>query len=197
MASTIGFLCDALYRNFNNHHYLSLGILRKLANSIAFIGAGGCLLLISFLGRDKLGNIILLVLALGFDGMIMAGFMVTHVDMSPNFAGTLMGITNCVANFAGIFAPMVVGQILTLVIGDDGNDHNNGKELLKTIKEQKALLAWHYVFYLSAVVFLVSALIFIIFGSNEVQDWNSLSPNSDGNENEDKNDERKKENLNE
>lgn len=35
-----------------------------------------------------------------------------HIDMAPNFAGTMMGITNCFANIVSIIAPLVAGLIL-------------------------------------------------------------------------------------
>ena len=34
------------------------------------------------------------------------------MDLSPNYAGTLMGITNTMANIAGFVAPYVVGSII-------------------------------------------------------------------------------------
>lgn len=35
-----------------------------------------------------------------------------HLDLAPNYAGTLMGITNCVANIISIIAPLVVGFVV-------------------------------------------------------------------------------------
>lgn len=32
--------------------------------------------------------------------------------MAPNFAGTLMGITNCIANMVAIIVPLAAGAIL-------------------------------------------------------------------------------------
>lgn len=139
----------------------SLGLLRKTFNSVAFFGAGACLLLVTLAGRSQPLNLLLLVGALGLDGLATVGFYVTHIDMSPAYAASLMGVTNCVANFAGIFAPLVVGQILiTSGGGDDGED------------SERVLRAWHSVFHLSAAVFFAAALVFILFGSNAVQSWN-------------------------
>ena len=38
--------------------------------------------------------------------------MSTHIDMSPNFAGTLLGITNGFANIMGFLAPAFTGYII-------------------------------------------------------------------------------------
>ena len=35
-----------------------------------------------------------------------------HMDLSPNYAGTLMGITNTMANIAGFVTPYIVGTII-------------------------------------------------------------------------------------
>ena len=34
-----------------------------------------------------------------------------HVELSPNYAGTLFGITNMVANLTGFITPWVAGRI--------------------------------------------------------------------------------------
>lgn len=42
------------------------------------------------------------------------------MDLSPNFAGTLMGITNFFANIVSIMAPLLVG----FVVDDEGVNRN-------------------------------------------------------------------------
>ena len=37
---------------------------------------------------------------------------VNHVELSPKFAGTLMGITNTAANMAGFAAPQLTGVVI-------------------------------------------------------------------------------------
>ena len=38
-------------------------------------------------------------------------FQLNHVELSPNYAGTLFGITNMVANLTGFITPWVTGLI--------------------------------------------------------------------------------------
>lgn len=38
---------------------------------------------------------------------------VNHIDISPNFAGTMMSISNFMSNCVGFLAPIVAGIILT------------------------------------------------------------------------------------
>ncbi|XP_017492656.1 PREDICTED: sialin-like, partial [Rhagoletis zephyria] len=102
-SSSVGFLCDRLLASGR----FRLATLRKTFNSIAFFGTAFCLYLITLTERHRGANIALLTAALGVNGIGMAGFTVTHVDLSPRFAGTLMGMTNFVANFAGVLVPLL------------------------------------------------------------------------------------------
>ena len=36
-----------------------------------------------------------------------------HIDIASNFAGTMMGVTNCVASICGFLAPYIVNLIVT------------------------------------------------------------------------------------
>lgn len=40
------------------------------------------------------------------------GFKINHLDLTPRFAGILMSFTNCFANFFGLLAPIVAGNII-------------------------------------------------------------------------------------
>ncbi len=46
-------------------------------------------------------------MAMGFNGGVYPGFNSNHVDMAPDFAGTLMGLTNSIGNLPGFIAPLV------------------------------------------------------------------------------------------
>lgn len=63
--------------------------------------------------RNSAGAIILLTIAVGLNGTTYVGYMVNHMDLSPNFAGSLMGLTNSIANMMSILGPLTVGFILT------------------------------------------------------------------------------------
>lgn len=64
-----------------------------------------------------------------------------------------MGITNCVANIMSIIAPLLVGVIVT---------------------DEKDASQWRYVFFISAGVYFIGNLLFVIFSSTEIQVWNDL-----------------------
>lgn len=48
-------------------------------------------------------------LAMGFMGTFYPGMKVNPLDLSPNYAGSLMAVTNGIGALAGIFAPNFVG----------------------------------------------------------------------------------------
>ncbi|KAL4708203.1 hypothetical protein ACJJTC_005345 [Scirpophaga incertulas] len=78
-------------------------------------------------------------------------FQLGHIDMAPNFAGSMSGITNGFANTLSIFAPLAAGFIL-----QDKTDPND----------------WQKVFYLSSGVYIASNIFYIIFGDSSRQSWN-------------------------
>jgi len=63
--------------------------------------------------EDSTAAVALLTVAVGVNSAVYVGFQVNHIDLSPNYAGTMMGITNCMANIMSIIAPMLVGLIVT------------------------------------------------------------------------------------
>lgn len=44
------------------------------------------------------------------------GFRINHLDIAPQYAGVLMGITNCFATSAGIISPYLVGVIVDISV---------------------------------------------------------------------------------
>merc|ERR1719282_258258 len=60
-----------------------------------------------------------MTLSIGCSAMANAGFGPNFLDISPHYAGQLFGVSNTIANFAGILAPMVTGNILDDKTGED------------------------------------------------------------------------------
>ena len=71
-----------------------------------------CLLLLYVSKCNKIATLTLLTLAVGFNGATFSGYINSHVDLAPNFAGTLMGITNSIATIPGFVAPLVAGTLV-------------------------------------------------------------------------------------
>lgn len=69
------------------------------------------LIALCFVGCDRTLAIVVLCIAVGTCGAIFAGYMCSHVDLAPRYAGTLMGLTNTFATIPGFAAPAVAGAI--------------------------------------------------------------------------------------
>ena len=55
--------------------------------------------------------IVLLTLAVSLTGFQYSGFLINHVDIAPQYAGILFGISNSIAAVTGFISPAVVGII--------------------------------------------------------------------------------------
>ncbi|KAG6449216.1 hypothetical protein O3G_MSEX005928 [Manduca sexta] len=144
----LGFISDYTLKK----QWLSITTCRKISNSIGHFGPAIALIGLSY---SPAGNVtvavILLTVVVALNAGHYTGYLLVHIDMAPNFAGTMMGITNCIANFISIIAPLAAGVIL--------QDETDPKDWLK-------------VFYLSSAIYIVCNTFFVIFGSSEKQKWN-------------------------
>lgn len=100
-----GILADFLIK----HQYLSITVVRKIMTAAGAFGPALFALLASYAGCDELEVVIHLCLCLGSMGIYYAGVRLTPNDLSPNYAATLMAITNGVGAITGILAPYSVG----------------------------------------------------------------------------------------
>ncbi|XP_066153293.1 putative inorganic phosphate cotransporter isoform X2 [Euwallacea fornicatus] len=150
------FISDALI----SRRILSISIARKVFNSIGLIIPAIALAFLGFTPADDPNRAVaLLVIAVGFNSGVYCGFNVNHVDISPNHAGILMGITNGLSNIFGIVAPLLV-QFL--------------------VPNEEDPEQWKIIFFMTAIVYVCADIFYIIFGSGEVQKWNE---SGDGKEN--------------
>ncbi|CAG5043018.1 unnamed protein product [Parnassius apollo] len=84
----------------------------------------------------------------GFDA---AGFMISLLDMSPNFAGVMLSLSCSVANLGSIFTPIVTSFILR-------NDPTD-------------IRRWRIVFLIIAAVIVITNIVYLILGTSNRMDW--------------------------
>lgn len=92
---------------------LSLTALRRTVNTIStWLPAAG-LVAIGFLdaSRQTLA-IVLMTISVGINSGSVIGVALNTIDLSPNHAGILMGISNTLASAMPIFSPLLVGIIV-------------------------------------------------------------------------------------
>ncbi|KAJ8923271.1 hypothetical protein NQ315_001828 [Exocentrus adspersus] len=129
---------------------------RKIFTSIAMFVPVITLVSVNFVdGTAKALTIFLLVLSVGSTAGIFSGYYINHIDLAPNHAGALMGITTMISNICSLLAPLSVDLIIYLT-GYQETD----KEL------------WSVVFYVAAGTYLVTGLFYVYGASAEVQPWN-------------------------
>lgn len=93
--------------------FLSLTSVRKLFNTLSFWIPAGCLIGIGFLSEDhKKLAIILMTVSVGVNSGATIGSSLNSIDLSPNHAGILIGLSNTVANVIPILTPLIAGVIV-------------------------------------------------------------------------------------
>ncbi|XP_050326869.1 putative inorganic phosphate cotransporter [Bactrocera neohumeralis] len=131
---------------------LSTNASRKIFNTIGMWTPMTAAIALGFVDADNVDlAVILLTVGVGTDSATFLGYLLNHMDLSPNFAGAMMGITNCAANVMSIFAPLLVGVIVT--------DTTNPNQ-------------WRFIFYIMAGFYFIANLLFITLGSTKLQPWN-------------------------
>ncbi|XP_067634385.1 sialin-like isoform X2 [Eurosta solidaginis] len=137
---------------------LKATVSRKIFNTIGQWVPAVTLVYLGFLRTDE-GDlaIVLLTLTVTISTVTHFGFQVNHLDLSPHFAGTLMGIANSAAYVMSFIAPLLVGYIVT----DTTNLHQ-----------------WRIIFSISGAFSFFGNLFFLFFGTAKVQPWNDGSQNN-------------------
>ncbi|XP_018804061.1 PREDICTED: putative inorganic phosphate cotransporter isoform X1 [Bactrocera latifrons] len=150
------FVFSSISSLLNKKQCMPLSFSRKLFNSIGHWVPVISLIGLGYVSADDITlAIVLLTVTVGINASTYLGFQVNHIDLSPNYAGILMGITNCAANIMSIIAPLIVGFIVT-------DEHNSDQ--------------WRTIFFIASGFYFIGNLLFILFGSVDVQRWNDPQP---------------------
>ncbi|CAK1586760.1 unnamed protein product [Parnassius mnemosyne] len=130
---------------------------RKIGTLFASAVPAVCLLALCYIGCNRGAAVALMAIGVTGIGGMFCGFLSNHIDIAPNFAGTLMALTNTVATIPGIVVPIFVG-VLT---------HGN-----------QTISAWRVIFFVTIGLYIVEIFVYTLFGSGEQQPWNNLPQNN-------------------
>ncbi|KAL0839177.1 hypothetical protein ABMA28_017145 [Loxostege sticticalis] len=131
--------------------YLNVTQTRNLLNTMGCVAAAvGCVAL-AYAPKDIYVVETILVAICGIMVADNFGFFINHIDISPNFAGVMMGVSNFFGNGIASFAPIVAGLILTDVT--DG-------------------YLWRIVFCIVGGFLFCTNLVYVLLGTGELADWN-------------------------
>lgn len=81
----------------------------------ASVGPAAGVVAASYAGCDKAVVVALFTTGMAFMGFFYPSLKVNALDLSPNYAGTLMAIVNGIGAISGAITPMIVGFIATNV----------------------------------------------------------------------------------
>uniref|UniRef100_A0A1B6D0T1 Major facilitator superfamily (MFS) profile domain-containing protein n=1 Tax=Clastoptera arizonana TaxID=38151 RepID=A0A1B6D0T1_9HEMI len=134
-----------------NHRHYSLTLVRKLFISVAASGPAVGILAATYSGCDRVLVATFFTVGMGLMGAFVPSLKVNALDLSPNYAGTLMALVGGIGAISGIITPYLVG-VLT---------------------PNSTLLEWRLVFWIAVIVLVFTNIIYLFIGSAEVQPWNS------------------------
>ncbi|XP_013197240.2 putative inorganic phosphate cotransporter [Amyelois transitella] len=141
--------------------YIGVTLARKLAQSIGSISSSVGLIILAFAPKNIYVVETIMVIMCGLNIASHYGFLVNHIDISPNFAGTMMSLSNFSSNGVGVLAPIVAGIILTDVT---------------------SVYLWRWVFFVSSGLYFFTNAVYLLLGTSELADWNEPESAKDNEE---------------
>lgn len=105
------------------------------------------------LGNDRATSVTIFTLALTLNGAVTAGYLGNGLDIAPNFSGTIFGIANTLSSLGGFLSTYMVGII--------------------TNEKSSTFAQWRIIFYILSATYIIGAIAFAIFGTGNLQKWNS------------------------
>ncbi|GBN33572.1 Putative inorganic phosphate cotransporter [Araneus ventricosus] len=126
---------------------IGLNKLRKLTTGVGALGFSLCMAGILLAGCDAIIHILCSALSFFTTGIALSGVMIAGVDMAPVFAGSLVGVANTIAGWSCVLIPVITGLVTT----------------------HETLSEWRIVFWINLGVVGSSGLVYVLFGSAEVQ----------------------------
>jgi len=129
---------------------LSTNVVRKVFYPTGFFLTSCCIILTGYVGCNRVLAVLLLFLVIAFQQISFTVVTTNQLDLSPLHAGKIMGLTAFMACISAIAVPHVVGAFTY---------------------QRSTHCEWQSVFFLTAGIFAVGAIVFVIFGSGNRQSW--------------------------
>ncbi|XP_037957583.1 putative inorganic phosphate cotransporter [Teleopsis dalmanni] len=140
-----GFLSDVIIKN----GAVNITTIRKFNTLLSGLGSSVFVILASYAGCHRFLVLTSFTIGMGLMGPYFAGMKLTPIDMSRNYCGIIMAISNGFGCFTGIIAPSTVGLMTPNT----------------TMRE------WRLVFWIAFFILVASGIIFAIWATGERQEW--------------------------
>lgn len=108
LSPALGYLIDFSIER----KYCSISVGRKIANTIGMVGPTICLVGLGYITENTTLAMIVLTTALVLECGVNSGSFINHMDLSPNFAGFLTGISLAGGNLTSIPVPMIIAYVV-------------------------------------------------------------------------------------
>ncbi|XP_058803913.1 sialin-like [Phymastichus coffea] len=129
--------------------WMSVTNVRKLLATISLTGPAVFIMLASFAECDTTMVISMFLIGITLMGCLYPSVMMSPLDLSPNYAGSVMAIGNSISSIVGIITPYTIGVLTPN----------------QTIGE------WRLVFWIVFFFSVSSNVIYLLWFSAEVKDW--------------------------
>ncbi|XP_044268829.1 sialin-like [Tribolium madens] len=130
----------------------SVFTIRTIFAGTLFWGCFTVLTILSFWGYNRIVAIVALILWQAFCGLSSAAILSNVMDFAPNYSGSINGISATFGGFAGYLSTKLFSAF---------------------VKNEHSFEQWQFLFWILACANVVSFLVFICFGTSELQEWNS------------------------
>ncbi len=100
--------------------------------------------------------------------------MIAYNEVAGSFSGVVYGISNTVANIAGIVVPYLISAITVDVSYIPSGFQSKTFELIRLLsypKPKKTQAQWRIVFFITAGVYLIGGVTILVFGSSTLEPW--------------------------
>ncbi|XP_050301916.1 putative inorganic phosphate cotransporter isoform X2 [Anthonomus grandis grandis] len=137
---------------------LSLMNCRRLFQIFGSLVPSAMLLWLAFIDKSQTKLVIVLLnIIVGLTVFLYNASYINHVDISPRYAGLMLGMENSISQMVGLTGPLFVQYIVT---------------------DMSDIKLWSHVFMVISVITVITTLFFMIFGSAKIQWWNSWNSSS-------------------
>lgn len=133
---------------------LSRNQVRKTATATCTIINGCFVLGLAFSGCNSTFACICMILATASHGAVSSGPLAAVIDISPKYAGILLGIINMFCAIPGFISPIVVSYFTY---------------------QNQSTESWKIVFIITSIMLISSGLIYILFADSSQRRWNNES----------------------
>ncbi|KAL7642843.1 UNVERIFIED_CONTAM: hypothetical protein RMT77_006131 [Armadillidium vulgare] len=111
---------------------------------------GLCILLVGYVGCNPVATLCLFSLAMFLNGASCPGYLCNHLQIAPNYAGTMLGVSTTFGYYYTTFGPIIVGALTP----------------------EETISEWITVYWVIFVSYILCGSLYMIFLSTDIQSWN-------------------------